>query len=245
MPIHLNLLAEAQAAEELRRRDPVKRFLLASATVIGLILLWCLAVQGQILRANAELNRSQGRWKAMEKKHAEVTGNLTKSGEIERKLVALDRLSTNRFLLGSALDALQQTVVDKVQAVRVKTEQVFTYIEPVPPKTNDTKVIAGKPAASVEKLAITIEAKDWRPVDQNYNKFKEALALSSKFKVQGSKSETLNLKPETLNTPPLNSPFPVPRLVSLSKPSYDPSDPVAAYVMFTLEMQFPEIRRNE
>ena len=35
------------------------------------------------------------------------------------------------------------------------------------------------------------------------------------------------------------------RLTSLSKPSFDPSDPIRPFVTFTLEMQYPEIRRNE
>lgn len=226
MPIDINLLAEAQAAEELRRRDPAKRSLLVSTAVIGLILLWCLVVQVQILRANAEFKTNEARWKGMEKKHAEVTEDLKKSGDIERKLGALDRLSTNRFLLGSTLDALQQTVVDKVQAVRLKTEQVFTSVEAVAAKTNASKVVPGKPAAAIEKVLITIEAKDWRPVDQNYNKFKEAIAKYPIFQTNLAKADAL-------------------RLTSLSKPSYDPSDPVAAFVMFTLEMQFPEIRRHE
>ena len=38
MPIRINLLAEAQAAEEMRRRDPVKRALWgASIVVVGVI----------------------------------------------------------------------------------------------------------------------------------------------------------------------------------------------------------------
>jgi len=226
MPIHINLLAEAQAAEELRRRDPVKRSLQLSGVTIGLILLWCIAAQAQIMRANAEFKRNESRWDAIANKHAEVTANLAKSGEIERNLIALDRLSTNRFLMGSTLDALQRIVVDKVQAVRVKTDQVFTFIEPVAAKTNASKVTPGKPAAAVEKTAITIEAKDWRPGDQNYNKFKEEIAKYPIFQTNLSKPDSL-------------------RLTSLSKPSYDPSDPVAAFVTFTLEMQFPEIRRHE
>ena len=226
MPIHINLLAEAQAAEELRRRDPVKRSMQFSGVTLGLILLWCVVAQAQIMRANTEFKRNESRWNAISTKHAEVTANLAKSGEIERNLTSLDRLSTNRFLMGSTLDALQQTVVDKVQAVRVKTEQVFTFIEPVPAKTNVSKVTPGKPAAAVEKTAITIEAKDWRPSDQNYNKFKEAIAKYPIFQTNLSKPDSL-------------------RLTSLSKPSYDPSDPVAAFVTFTLEMQFPEIRRHE
>lgn len=226
MPIHINLLAEAQAAEELRRRDPVKRSLQASGVIIGLILLWCLVVQVRIMRANTEYKRNEARWNSIASKHAALTESLKKSAEIERNLTALDRLSTNRFLMGSTLNALQQTVVEKVQAVRVKTDQVFTFIEPVPAKTNTTKITPGKPAAAIEKVAITIEAKDWNPVDQNYNKFKEAIAKYPIF-------QTNLAKPDAL------------RLTSLSKPSYDPSDPVAAFVTFTLEMQFPEIRRHE
>lgn len=226
MPIQINLLAEAQAAEELRRRDPVKRVLVGSAIAAGLITLWCLTVQVQVLRAHSQYNQNEARWKAMEKRHADVTGNLKQSGDVERKLAALNRLSTNRFLLGSALDALQQTVVGNVQAVRVKTDQAFTFVDPVPAKTNLSKVIPGKPAVTIEKLAITVEAKDWRPVDQNYNKFKEAIAKYPIF-------QTNLTKPDAL------------RMTSLSKPSYDPSDPVTAFVTFTLELQFPEIRRNE
>ncbi len=35
MPIRLNLLAEAQAAEEMRRRDPVKRALWLAGLIIA------------------------------------------------------------------------------------------------------------------------------------------------------------------------------------------------------------------
>ncbi|MEO6035837.1 MAG: hypothetical protein ABIQ35_11325 [Verrucomicrobiota bacterium] len=253
MPIQINLLAEAQAAEEMRRRDPVKRSLLGCGAVIALALVWCLFTQWQIFRANAAFQKNEARWKSMEARHTEVTGNLKKSNEIERKLAALARLSTNRFLLGSALNALQQTMVDKVQAMRLKTDQVFTYVEPVPAKTNSSKVIPGKPAAAIEKVAITIEAKDWRPADQNYNKYKEAIAkanVQSPTKVEGS--NPLNAKPSSQNPksneekgPSAQAPRSELRLTSLSKPTYDPSDPVAAYVTFTLELQLPEIRRNE
>ena len=37
MPIRLNLLAEAQAAEEARRRDPVKRAIWLAALIIALM----------------------------------------------------------------------------------------------------------------------------------------------------------------------------------------------------------------
>jgi hypothetical protein len=226
MPIHINLLAEAQAAEEMRRRDPVKRTIWVAGFFISLVLLWCLWIQLQIIQANSELKRHQAHWTSIEKRHTEVTDNLKASALIDSKLNSLNRLSTNRFLWGSTLNALQQTVVDQVQAVSVRTEQVYSYLEAVGAKTNTAKVIAAKPATAVEKIGITIEARDWNPSEQNYNKFKEAISKFSYFKTNMAKADAL-------------------RLTSLSQPSFDPSDPVRPFVMFTLEMQYPEVRRYE
>ena len=227
MPIHINLLAEAQAAEELRRRDPVKRTLWAGGVVVALTLGWCLVVQGQAMSAKSEFNRHDAHWKSIEKKHAAVTDDLKAAAEIEKKLAALDRLSTNRFLIGSALNALQLTMVDQVQATRVKTEQTFTVIEPVVPnKTDSGKKAPAKPAVAIEKTKVIVEARDWNPAAQNYNKYKEAIANHPAF-------QNNLVKPDAL------------RLTSLSKPAVDPSDPLRPFVIFTLEMQYPEVRRNE
>jgi len=226
MPIRINLLAEAQAAEELRRRDPVKRTIWVAGFAISLVLLWCLWVQLQIMQANSEFKKHQTHWTSIEKKHTEVTENLKESAVIERKLNSLNRLSTNRFLWGSTLNALQQAVVDQVQAVRVKTEQGYVYVEPVAAKTNSTKKAAAKLPETVEKIKIVIEAKDWNPAEQNYNKYKESLAKSSYFRTNMAKADAL-------------------RLTSLSKATFDPSDPARPFITFTLEMQYPEVRRNE
>lgn len=227
MPIRINLLAEAQAAEDLRRRDPVKRTIWGAGFLISLVLVWCLWVQAQIIGANSELRKHQAHWTSIEKRHNEITENLKESAAIERKLDSLNRLSTNRFLWGSTLNALQQTAVDQVQTVRLKSEQVYTYIEGVAAKTNSTKTVPAKPAAAAENITLTIEAKDWNPAEQNYNKFKEALAKLSYFQ------PNLTNKADAL------------RLTSLSKPAFDPSEPLRPFVVFTLEMQYPEARRHE
>lgn len=226
MPIHINLLAEAQAAEDLRRRDPVKRSIWYGAFAVALTLCWCLAVQTRIMSANSDFKGHESHWSAIEKKHLAVTDDLKGAAEIERKLAALNRLSTNRFLWGSTLDALQQTMVDQVQATRLHTSQTFTFIEPVPEKKTSTKTTPGKPAAAVERIGITIEAKDWNSTEQNYNKFKESIAKFPTLQTNFAKADAL-------------------RLTSLSKPSFEPNDPVRSFVMFTLEMQYPEVRRNE
>jgi hypothetical protein len=226
MPIHINLLAEAQAAEDLRRRDPVKRTLWGAGFLITLVLLWCAWAQVKIMWANSELKKNEARWTSIEKRHIEVTDNLKESAEIERKLNSLNRLSTNRFLYGSTLNALQQVMVNQVQAMRLKIAQIYTYIEPVVAKGSSTKKIAAKPAETVEKTLITFEARDWNPAEQNYNKFKETISKFPYFQTNLAKADAL-------------------RLTSLSKPSFDQADPLRPFVMFTLEMHYPEIRRNE
>ena len=49
MPLRINLLAEAQAAEELRRRNPVKRALWIGGFIVALILLWSSTLQVQLM----------------------------------------------------------------------------------------------------------------------------------------------------------------------------------------------------
>jgi hypothetical protein len=225
MPISINLLAEAQAAEEMRRRDPVKRTISISILLVALVIVWSISIQARIMRASSEMRREEAKWKAMEGRHAEVTDNLKKSAQIEMKLAALKRISTNRFFVGTLLNSLQQTMVDDVQAVRIKTDQTFTFVEGTPARTNSHKITPGKPPATIEKVSVVIEAKDWNPVQQNYNKLKEAIAKFPAFKTNLAKADSL-------------------RLTSLSKPSYDPSDPLRPFVTFTLEMQYPEVRRE-
>ncbi|MEP6663001.1 MAG: hypothetical protein ABJC04_04985, partial [Verrucomicrobiota bacterium] len=197
-----------------------------AAFAVALVVLWCAFMQLRIGRANSQFKAQQLRWTAIEKHHSEVTENLKRSADLERKLAALNRLSTSRFLWGSTLGALQKTVVDPVQAVRIRAEQVYTLMEPGPARTNTTKASPAKPASAVERISVTIEAKDWNPAAQNYNKFKEIIAGYPMFQTNLAKADAL-------------------RLTSLSKPAFDPATPDASFVTFTLEMHFPETRRNE
>ena len=57
MPIRLNLLAEAQAAEEMRRRDPVKRALWVAALIVALMLVWSSYLQLRATLANSVVTR--------------------------------------------------------------------------------------------------------------------------------------------------------------------------------------------
>ena len=63
MPIRINLLAEAQELEEMRRRDPVKRAIWA-AVVIGAILLgYSSLLQLRATVASRDLGALAHRWR--------------------------------------------------------------------------------------------------------------------------------------------------------------------------------------
>jgi hypothetical protein len=55
MPIKINLLAEAQIAEDLRRSDPVKRAIFIGALLVALALVWSSSLQLEAMIAKSEL----------------------------------------------------------------------------------------------------------------------------------------------------------------------------------------------
>src|SRR3954471_24568066 len=128
MPIRINLLAEAQATEELRRKDPVKRALVVSAVLIILVLSWIGTLEFKIISAKGALKGLETRWSSIEKDYQVAVESKRKAIEVEGKLTALQQLKSNRFLWGTALNAFQQTLsgVEDIQVVRLKTEQSYT-----------------------------------------------------------------------------------------------------------------------
>ena len=98
MPIRINLLAEAQAAEELRRKDPVKRAVLAGILIICAVMVWSSTVQVSIIVSKSELSGLQSTWQRLEKNYNVAVDTKRKALDAEEKLSALQRLTTNRFL---------------------------------------------------------------------------------------------------------------------------------------------------
>src|SRR5437879_2406861 len=163
MPIRLNLLAEAQAAEEMRRRDPVKRALWAAALLTSLMLAWSSWLQLKAMSASQELGRAQAQMGAFTNEYKQVLDNQRKADEIKQKLSALRQLSANRFLQATLLNALQQPSVEDVQLVHLKTEQTYAYAEATKSRTNDNRVLPAKPAAATERIVVTLDASDSSP----------------------------------------------------------------------------------
>ncbi|MBI3849878.1 MAG: hypothetical protein HY298_06250 [Verrucomicrobia bacterium] len=225
MPIRLNLLSEAQALEELRRRDPVKRAMWGAGVLVAGVVIWCVLLQIEIMRDNEKLSGLETKSKSQESQYQQVINNKKKLEETEEKVAKLRQLASNRFLIGNPLNALQRTTVDEVQLVHLKVMQQYILNAEVKDKTNDTRVIKGKPASVTEKITLVLDGKDFSPRAEQLNKFKETLANSSYFQEALGKTNDTNIK-----------------LTSLSSPQID-SVSGKLHVLFTLECRYPDKTR--
>jgi hypothetical protein len=187
MPIRINLLAEAQAAEEMRRKDPVKRAIWVGALVVFVMLLWATTLQFKIMQARSEVSALQVDWKAIEKQVQVINDHRNSTRDLEKRLSALDQFTTNRLLWAAVLNALQHTTVDGVQLARVRTEQTFTL--------ND-----GKSPSVTEKILLALEGRDFivGPTD-NVPQFKQALVNYPYF--QSNLQKTNNVQLTSLSAP--------------------------------------------
>lgn len=222
MPICINLLAEAKAAEELRRKDPVKRAVFIGGFVVFLFVLWSTSLQFKIMASKSELTTLDARWKDIEKIYQGALETSKRAKDAETKLIALQQMTTNRFLWGTAFNAVQQTLsgVEDVQVMRLKTEQVYAHAEEVKPRKDGTRFMPGRPATATEKISITLDAVDSsaQPGGQ-VSRFKESIALVPFFQSALQKTNGV-------------------LLTSLSAPQSGSSG--RAQVNFTLQCFFPE-----
>jgi len=228
MPIRINLLAEVQAAEDARRRDPVKRAALVAGALILVVMLWSGSVFWQVHKAQGELRQQQGRWNQNEKEFTRVTVERKEMLDAEAKLDKLNRVATNRFMVAPFLNALQQTIVpplaNNIQLEFLRLAHSFENV-PAVPASKDKKIPA-KPAGVLQRTVMNLRARDYgNPGDANYNKLKKDLLEQSYFKSVLQKDGV--------------------RLTGTPTPVVTPDDPTKSYYQFTLECRFQEVKRDE
>lgn len=225
MPIRINLLAEAQALEEMRRRDPVKRAIWGGLVAVILLLAWSSSLQLKAMIAKGELNRTEAQLAARTNEYQAVLTKQSKLAEVNRKLTGLNQLGSSRLLQATILDALQHTAIDQVRLTRMHTEQTYVLTAAVKGTTNANKqVTGGKPATATEKILLVLDARDTsaNPGDL-VNRYKQAISDYPYFReALGSGSNEV-------------------RLTSLSPPVSNGSD--RPFVSFTLECRYPERTR--
>jgi hypothetical protein len=180
MPIRINLLAEAQAAEELRRKDPAKRAILMGVVCVIAILLVSAFLQSQILGTKSSDNGYAARITAITNDYAEVVHDTDRLDKVRLHKRGLDILSSERLLYGTMLNALQKVYVDGVQVIHVRTEHVYEVNEPVADKKEPKKTT--KPATAAERITIFLEARDTsaNPGDK-MDAFKQAVGQNAYF----------------------------------------------------------------
>jgi len=226
MPIRINLLAEAQEIEDLRRRDPVKRAIWIGAGVVACVLIWSSKLQMQYMIEKGELTKIEGHIAAQTNAYHQVQSNEKKLREVNRKLACLEQLATNRFLNGTLLNALQRATVDDVELIHLKTEHTYTQIEEVKAKTNAVsgRLVPGKPAEVNEKLLVTLDARDISASPGDLvAKYKAALSDCGYFQNALGKTNEV-------------------RLATYSPPQPGPDSRMS--VQFTLECRYPEKTRT-
>jgi hypothetical protein len=232
MPIRINLLAEAQAAEEARRRDPVKRAIWVAGTLILIMLLWGGYEFSKAMVANSELQTQQATWNGIAATFGMVRTNEARLKDFDRKLNSLTQLSTNRFLWGNCLNALQQCfcspnpLAGEIQMLRISGYQTYSFIDAEKPRKQGEKTIPGRPAQATEKITLIIEGKDYgNPATQNYLRLRANIFNVPFFKTNLVTIEAIQLK--TLN------------------PQQVPDAEGKMFYTFVLECKFPEKKRED
>lgn len=166
MPIRINLLAEMQAIEEQRRRDPVKRAILVGVALLALMMVWVTSLMVKKIAVNGEISNLESQIQLRTKDYKTVLDNQQSLVNGRKKLQALNQLTTNRFLMGNVLESLQKCPVDNVQLIHLRVDQAYIYTEGTKSSTNEDtgRLSPGKPSSETEKILITLNAKDTGPV---------------------------------------------------------------------------------
>jgi len=221
MPIRINLLAEALAEEDLRRRDPVKRAIFIGAFLVALSLVWFSSIWLVSMEVNHNLNQVKAEIQTRSNVWSQVQANLKQVADTQKRLDALQTLSSARFLQGNLMNVLQHLYVPNVQLTRVKVDQNYILNGGLPATKNESVTAPGRPATATERIILTLDAKDFS-VNPEVNQFNNALLKLDYFNA---------------NLDPTNGV----RLANLSAPqsSFD-SKP---YVLFTLECRFTDKTR--
>jgi hypothetical protein len=223
MPIRINLLNEALAAEELRRRDPVKRAIFLGIFLVAMMLAWLSSTWLEYKLAQQTKVRLEEEISSRTNDFIGILNQMKRIADAQHKLTSLQSLSTNRFYQADLMNALQQIYVPGVQLVRLKLDQSYTIKEGVPDKTNSFGVVHGHPPGSTEHIVLKIDARDasFNPGDQ-VNNYKDAFSRQNYFKA---------------NLDPTNAV----KLISLSSPETGPNGKL--FVLFSLESHYADKTR--
>jgi hypothetical protein len=224
MPIRINLLAEAQAAEELRRRDPIKRVIFGGLLLVALVLVWWSWLQLQVMVAHSNLSQIEGQVQSHTNAFQTVQANQKKIAETKNNLSALQKLTSDRFLHGNLLNALQRATVPGVQLMRLRVDQTYAAVDATGSQTGDGgMVIPGHPGSVTERITVALDARDYSSnAGDAVNKFQDVISQEPYFQAALDKTNGV-------------------RLMNLSPPQVGADGKLS--VLFTLQCTYPDRKR--
>lgn len=178
MPLRVNLLAENLAAEEMRRRDPVKRVLVMGFLLILIMLVWSGYLMLKQTMERRDLAQVTMAINTHTNEYLAVLAAQKKSEDVRHRLDELEVLSTNRFFQANLMNALQHVSVPGVQLTRLRLAQTYVQVEASKPEKGKLPT----PAKATEKIVLTLDLKDTSPnPGDGVNKYKDALTAQPYF----------------------------------------------------------------
>lgn len=183
MPIQINLLTDALAEQELRKRDPAKRAVYVGVLAVVMMLVWYSSILLEHMVAKSNLDRVQSQIQARTNEYNLALASLRTLHTGQNRLKSLDDLSSARFLQGNLMNALQQLYVSNVNLMRIEISQHYT------PSGADAKV-----PVITESTLLTLDSRDSSPnPGDQVNHYKDAIAQLDFFKARLTKNDGVKL----------------------------------------------------
>lgn len=217
------MLAEAQAAEELRRRDPVKRAVFIGISIVAVFFVWYAAVAAYALADNASETGVEVGIDARTNAFNQVMVNQKALDTARLKLASLKKLQTQRFLQGNLLNALQMATVNGVQLTGMSLGQDY-FLQPGTDAQNSNGTsIPGRPPSVTERITLRLDGRDFSAnAGDQINNFMAVIVKQPYFQQMLTKTNAIQLT---------------------SPPSAPQDDNGKSFVTFSLQCQFPEHTR--
>jgi hypothetical protein len=213
--VPINLLAEQQEEEERRRRDPVRLGKWAASGVVGIFVLLAVLCGLRLGAIEVELRRYISQLAASERKARVLEAVARETAVLQEDFRRLEQVSSNRFLGGTFLNAMQGVVMEGIQLVHLTLEVRITNPEPAPVSdANPTP----KPPATVETVTLVLQGKDYgnQPA---LDAFIDRMLEVPYFKEHLQKVDPVRLRER-------------------STPQVDPDDVSRTFIFFTIECNF-------
>lgn len=218
--VPLNLIAEEIEERQRRRRDPVRHVAFAACLLIAALLIWAGQLRVRLWSVEGALKGDQAEREQWERMRREISLAKGRLAEASRTFEALQAHYTNRFVFGSALNALQTAAMDDIQLTRLILQQSVASVEAKKAISEKNLSIPRKPGFTTEKVSLTLQAKNFAGPEER-EKFIEKISSASYFKQHLRKEEPVVLRNHMAR-------------------QVDPLDPGKTFNLFTIECMYPD-----